>query len=338
MEYQIGLRFDDGATRFIKVRRDETLADAAMRQGVRFPVDCREGACGTCRCKVESGSFHPGDCAEDALPASDAKLGWALGCQMRPNSDGVVQVPMSASACLHTPLTHEVHVASLRRLGSRMISLTLEHLKLKELHFLPGQYVRLWLPDGSASRAYSFSSLVREPGHVDLLIRLLPDGRMSEWLRDTAKIGDRLKINAPFGSFYLRPASRPILMLAGGTGLGPMLAMLESLAKQPASAPPCHLLLGLADDGDTQVLDLLAPFQARLANLEVTVCVSDPQSKHALRGHVVDHLQAHMLLDGNVDLYVCGPPPMVDALNIWLDSVPHKPVGFYLERFTPGGA
>jgi benzoate/toluate 1,2-dioxygenase reductase component len=337
MEHQIGLRFDDGATRFIQVRGGETLADAAIRQGLRFPVDCREGACGTCRCKVESGSFDPGDCAEDALPASDAKLGWALGCQMRPRSNGMVHVPVAASACLHTPQTLEVRIASLRSLGPRMLSLTLENPQLKELRFLPGQYVRLWLPDSNASRAYSFSSLVHGPGQVDLLIRLLPDGQMSNWLRDKARVGDGLKLNAPYGSFFLRPTPRPLLMLAGGTGLGPMLAMLELLAEDPDTAPPCQLLIGLADDGDTQVLDLLKPLQARLPKLEVMVCISDPQSKHTLRGHVVTHLQAHMLRDGDVDLYVCGPPPMVQALNDWLEKAPHQPTGFYLERFTPGG-
>ncbi|WP_031256345.1 2Fe-2S iron-sulfur cluster binding domain-containing protein [Curvibacter lanceolatus] len=336
MEHQIGLRFEDGATRFIQVRSGETLADASIRQGVRFPVDCREGACGTCRCQVESGSYDPGDCAEDALSAEDARLGWALGCQMRPRSSGVVHVPIDASACLHKPLEQAVQIGALRRLGPRMVSLTLEHPDLMALRFLPGQYLRLWLPDGSASRAYSFSSLVRAPGQVDLLVRLLPDGRMSQWLNDTAQVGDTLKLTAPYGGFYLRPAQRPLLMLAGGTGLGPMLAMLELLAQAPDQAPPCHLVLGLADDQDLPVLDLLSPLKERLPQLTLTVCVSDPQSTQGLRGHLVTHLQPAMLNQGDVDLYVCGPPPMVQALNDWLAAAPCQPAGFHIERFTPG--
>ncbi|MDD0813224.1 2Fe-2S iron-sulfur cluster-binding protein [Curvibacter sp. HBC28] len=336
MEHQIGLRFEDGATRFIQVRSGETLADASIRQGIRFPVDCREGACGTCRCQVESGDFDPGDCAEDALSAADAQLGWALGCQMRPRSHGVVHVPIDASACLHKPLELEVRVRSLQKRGPRMVSLTLEHPQLMAMRFLPGQYLRLWLPDGSASRAYSFSSLVREPGEVDLLVRLLPDGRMSQWLQHQAQAGESLKLQASFGSFYLRPARRPLLMLAGGTGLGPMLAMLELLAQNPDSAPACHLLLGLSDDQDVPVLSLLQTLRHRLPQLEVTLCVSDPASTQGLRGHLVQHLQPSMLREGDVDMYVCGPPMMVQALSDWMATAPCQPAGFYIERFTPG--
>jgi benzoate/toluate 1,2-dioxygenase reductase subunit len=143
-------------------------------------------------------------------------------------------------------------------------------------------------------------------------------------------------LTASYGSFYLRPAQRPLLMLAGGTGLGPMLAMLELLAQAPDKAPPCHLVLGLADDNDLPVLDLLTPLKDRLPQLTFTVCVSDPQSTQGLRGHLVTHLQPAMLNQGDVDMYVCGPPPMVQALNDWLAAAPCQPAGFYLERFTPG--
>ena len=252
MTYRIGLRFEDGATKIIACRPKETLVDAAMRQGVSLPIDCREGACGTCRCLVESGAVDLGDYVEDALSEVDVAQGWALACQARPTSDCVFHVPASSAVCQSKPSTIEARLTSIDKLGTKVMSITVEGPAIEALEYMPGQYAKVFLPDGSAQRAYSFSSMKTDETKLSFLIRLVPEGQMSTWLETEAKVGDKLAFQGPFGSFYLRPIQRPILMLAGGTGLGPMLAMLESLEAMGRLQQPCHLMLGVNDDDDAQ--------------------------------------------------------------------------------------
>ncbi|MGI9340026.1 MAG: 2Fe-2S iron-sulfur cluster-binding protein, partial [Psychrobacter sp.] len=101
MEYNIALQFEDGVTGFIKCEADETVAEAAYRQKFNIPVDCLDGACGTCRCHCESGSYdmHPDMYIEDALTEAEAEEGYVLTCQMIPESDCVIKVPTSSEAC-----------------------------------------------------------------------------------------------------------------------------------------------------------------------------------------------------------------------------------------------
>ena len=113
---------------------------------------------------------------------------------------------------------------------------------LASLAFLPGQYVNLQVPGSEQRRAYSFSSLAKD-GEVSFLIRNVPGGLMSGFLSGTARAGDSLAMDGPLGSFYLREIHRPLLMLAGGTGLAPFTAMLERIAEQ-GSAHPLHLVYG----------------------------------------------------------------------------------------------
>src|SRR5246127_4369045 len=101
MSYHIALQFEDGVTRFISCNQDEKLADAAYRQKVNIPLDCRDGACGTCRGLCESGEYDlpASSYIEDALTPEEAAKGYVLACQTRPRSDCVIKVPASSAAC-----------------------------------------------------------------------------------------------------------------------------------------------------------------------------------------------------------------------------------------------
>lgn len=335
MNYHVGLRFEDGRMQFIGCRPGERLADAAIRQGVRIPVDCREGACGTCRCQVETGQYDLGDCVEDALSPSDAAQGHALACQLRLQSDAVVHIPVSAASCQAQTEAWSVSLQTLERVGDRMMRLRVQSDALKSLQFLPGQYGKLGAPGLGHTRAYSFSSLVSREGEVEFLVRLVPDGLMSQWLSQHAAVGAELTLTAPFGGFYLRPVVRPVVMLAGGTGLAPMLSMLEHMDTHGLRDQPCLLMLGVNDDGDAAVAAELPTWQMRLPQLQWQVCVADAASALPHKGYVTDHLTAELLHHGEADLYVCGPPAMVSGVQGWLDTQGLKPAGFYHERFNP---
>ncbi|MGY4527371.1 benzoate 1,2-dioxygenase electron transfer component BenC [Pseudomonas sp. TE21394] len=333
MSYQIALNFEDGVTRFIEASGHESVADAAYRQGINIPLDCRDGACGTCKCKAESGRYEQGDnFIEDALSDDEIADGYVLTCQMRAASDCVIRIPASSQLCKTEQACFEAAISDLRQLSASTIALSLRGEALSRLAFLPGQYVNLMVPGSGQSRAYSFSSLQKD-GEVSFLIRNVPGGLMSSFLSNLAKIGDSMTLTGPLGSFYLRPIQRPLLLLAGGTGLAPFTAMLEKIAEQ-GSAHPLHLIYGVTNDFDLVELDRLQALAARIPNFTFSACVANPDSQYPRKGYVTQHIEPHHLNDGDVDVYLCGPPPMVEAVSQYVREQGITPTNFYYEKFA----
>lgn len=332
MTHHIAFQFEDGVTRFIEANPTETVADAAYRQGVNIPLDCRDGACGTCKCFAESGTYTMGDYIEDALSDDEAKEGYVLTCQMRAQTDCVVRVPASSAVCKTQQASYDVTVKEVRQQSPSTISLTIQGESLSKLSFLPGQYVNLQVPGTNETRAYSFSSLVKD-GAVSFLIRNVPNGKMSGFLTTQAQPGAAMKLAGPLGSFYLRDIKRPLLMLAGGTGLAPFTAMLKKIAEQ-GSAFPIHLIYGVTNDADLVDLDKLDAFKAQIPNFTWAACVANPESTYPNKGYVTNHIQPTQLNAGEVDIYLCGPPPMVEAVNQYMRDQGIKPANFYHEKFS----
>ena len=333
MSYQIALNFEDGVTRFIEASGHETVADAAYRQGINIPLDCRDGACGTCKCKAESGRYDLGDnFIEDALSEDEVAEGYVLTCQMRAESDCVIRIPASSQLCKTEQASFEAAISDVRQLSASTIALSIKGEALGRLAFLPGQYVNLKVPGSEQSRAYSFSSLQKN-GEVSFLIRNVPGGLMSSFLTNLAKAGDSMTLAGPLGSFYLRPIQRPLLLLAGGTGLAPFTAMLEKIAEQ-GSEHPLHLIYGVTNDFDLVELDRLQALAARIPNFTFSACVANPDSQYPQKGYETQHIEPRHLNDGDVDVYLCGPPPMVEAVSQYVREQGITPANFYYEKFA----
>ncbi|MBH3422276.1 benzoate 1,2-dioxygenase electron transfer component BenC [Pseudomonas gessardii] len=331
MTYAIALNFEDGVTRFIDCQVGEKVLDAAFRQRINLPMDCSDGVCGTCKCRCETGAYDLGDdYIEDALSADEAQERQVLTCQMVPHSDCVIAVPVPSSACKTGTTRFAATLASITRHADAAleVSFELDHAPV----FLPGQYVNIDVPDSGQTRSYSFSS---RPGETlaSFLIKHVPGGLMSGWL-ERAQPGDSVLITGPLGSFYLREVVRPLLLLAGGTGLAPFLSMLEVLALR-GETRPITLIYGVTRDQDLVLVEALEAFAARLPNLTLVTCVADPQTAHPRQGYVTQHMASEVLNDGDIDVYLCGPPPMVDAVRQHFKSQGVSPASFHYEKFTP---
>ncbi|MBF4209247.1 2Fe-2S iron-sulfur cluster binding domain-containing protein [Pseudomonas donghuensis] len=335
--HKIALNFEDGVTRFIDATAEETVADAAYRQGINIPLDCRDGACGTCKCFAEAGRYDLGqEYIEDALSEEEAAQGYVLTCQMRAESDCVVRVPASSQLCKTEQASYQASISAVRQLSDSTIALSIKGEALSRLAFLPGQYVNLGVPGSEQTRAYSFSSLQKD-GEVSFLIRNVPGGLMSSFLTGLAKAGDSMTLAGPLGSFYLREIRRPLLLLAGGTGLAPFTAMLEKIAEE-GSEHPLHLIYGVTNDFDLVELDRLQAFAARIANFSFSACVANPESQHPLKGYVTQHIEPRHLNEGDVDVYLCGPPLMVEAVSQYIREQGITPANFYYEKFAAAAA
>jgi benzoate/toluate 1,2-dioxygenase reductase subunit len=334
MDYRIALNFEDGATRFIDCKPTESVLDAAYRHKINLPMDCSDGVCGTCKCRCEEGEYDLGDdYVEDALSKDEAAERMVLTCQMRPSSDCVLAVPVPSSACKVKPAEHTGTVSLVEGISNSTFLLGVTLDDVSALHFLPGQYVSLNVPGTSQSRAYSFSTA---PGSKEarFLIRNVPGGLMSGWLSREAAIGQRMNFVGPSGSFFLRPVERPILMLAGGTGLAPLLSMLEVLANRGCTQP-IHLIYGVTTDGDLVETARIESLAERLPTFSWAGCVAEEASNHPLKGYVTQHLSNAHLNGGDSDIYLCGPPPMVEAVRIFLRDKGVTPAHFHYEKFAP---
>ena len=333
MCYRIALNFEDGITRFVDCKKGEKVLDAAYRNKINLPMDCSDGVCGTCKCRAESGAYDMGDdYIEDALTADEAEQGLVLTCQMVPSSDCVISVPTTSQACKTGQQSFATTVTRIAPHHDAAVVLELAIDAATAPAFLPGQYVNIEVPGSGTHRSYSFSSA---PGEAQLgfLIKKIPDGVMSSWLA-RAKSGDQLTLTGPMGSFYLRDGDGPLLFLAGGTGLAPFLSMLEVLARA-GSQRQIHLIYGVTRDLDLVLVDELAAYADRLPGFSHATVVADTASDHPRKGWVTQHMPADMLATGAVDIYLCGPPPMVDAVRHYLDDNGVTPASFHYEKFTP---
>lgn len=329
--YRIALNFEDGVTRFIECKDGEKVLDAAFRNKINLPMDCSDGVCGTCKCRAESGSYDLGDdFIDDALTSDEAESGLVLTCQMKPTSDCVVAVPTTSAACKTGQQSFSATVAHVSPHNDAAIVLELNIDTAPA--FLPGQYANIDVPGSGQNRSYSFSTAPGE-ARIGFLIKKIPGGLMSNWL-ERAEVGTTLQLTGPLGSFYLREVQRPLLFLAGGTGLAPFLSMLEVLARENAQQN-IHLIYGVTRDLDLVLVDVIEAYTRRLANFTFTTVVAEETSSHPSKGWVTQHMPAEVLNGGDVDVYLCGPPPMVDAVRRHFDENHVTPNSFHYEKFTP---
>jgi benzoate/toluate 1,2-dioxygenase reductase subunit len=333
MSFQVALNFEDGVTRFIRCRPDETVAEASYKARINIPLDCRDGACGTCKSLCDSGTFDGGDYIDEALTDEEAAAGHCLPCQMTPESDLVLRVPTSSAVAKTEAATHGATVCDIRRHSPGTVEFALELADRQALDFLPGQYVNIDVPGTGQSRSYSFSSGPDQQA-ASFLVRLAEGGAMSDYLAERAQVGDRLELTGPMGSFYLREVTRPLLLLAGGTGLAPLLSMLETMARQPV-AHPVHLLYGVTTDEDLVHLDTLEDYAKVIPSFTFDHCVADPGSTARNKGYVTTLIDGATLHGGDADVYLCGPPPMVEAVREHIASLGVTPAAFHYEKFTP---
>ena len=333
-QHQVALAFEDGVTRFISCTEDQTVADASYRSRINIPLDCRDGACGTCKAFCESGEFDGGTYIDDALSADEANQGYALPCVMKPRSDLVLRIASTSEVAKTQAATYVGRLTELTRLSPTTMALTLEIPNRDELAFLPGQYVNIAVPGSDESRSYSFSNAPDEKA-LTFLIKLTPGGVMSTYLTERAQVGDELTFTGPNGSFFLRETQRPVLLLAGGTGLAPILSILRTM--RAGTGRPVHVVYGVSTDQDLVELDTLERLAKEVENLTWQHCVADPASSATHKGYVTSLIEPEHLYDGEVAVYLCGPPPMVEAVRKHFADQGVEPAGFYYEKFALSG-
>jgi CDP-4-dehydro-6-deoxyglucose reductase, E3 len=212
-----------------------SILDAARNAGVVLEYSCRTGRCGLCKAHVVSGETQPIRPEEEGLTPAEAEQGIVLTCCRAATADVELDVePLDRLADFEIK-TMPSRIVSIERLAPEIMRVVLKTPPNSPMRFLPGQYVDVIV--GGARRSYSLANAPREDGQLELLIKRYPGGELSAYWFERAQPNDLLRIEGPFGTFFLRDeAPTNILFLATGTGIAPVKALLEELAADPARA------------------------------------------------------------------------------------------------------
>ena len=315
----------------ITVEPKETLLQAALRQGVDFPFSCRVGGCATCKCRLLDGQVKELTRSDYILSDVELDQGYILACQSVPRSDIRIAVALGDGPALRS--------LSGRVLACEQLTHDIIELRIQledSLRYRPGQFAELSLQSlPGLSRSYSFATAVRPDAQVSFFVRQVPGGVFSTHVHKQAMVGDRVTVAGPLGDFWLRPADAPLLLVAGGSGLAPILALLEhALAR--GVARPVTLLFGARGQRDLYALKairaLAADWPARFEFVPVLSDEPDDSDWSGARGFVTAHMGERMTPDCHA--YLCGPPPMIDSAQTLLLAHGVARAHIHADRFT----
>ena len=335
MPYQVTIQ---PSNHIFTAQADETILDAALREGFVISYGCRNGACGTCKGKVLAGSVDYGTYQESALTSAEKRLGMALFCQAKPRGDIVIQ-------CREIGATRDIQVKTLpcrvqkmHRVAADIMVLYLKLPASERLQFLAGQYVDILMKDGSR-RSVSMANAPHDDEFLQLHLRDY-GGPFSRHVFDKMKERDILRFEGPLGTFFLREDSaKPVILLASGTGFAPIKAVIEQ-AFHAGNARPMVLYWGARVRADLYMPELPERWAATHAGFKYVPVLSEPLPDDNWTGRT--GLVHQAVIEDFPDMrgyqvYACGAPIVVESAHRDFTarcSLPEEE--FFSDAFTPG--
>ena len=322
---------------------DETILHAAFRQGIMLMHGCKEGQCSACKSFLLDGDVDLDKYSTFALPDFEEAEGWTLLCRAHAYSDLEVELINYDEEALHggtPPRTVSARVTAVESLTHDITRLCLAVEDDDEFTFKPGQYVDIRIPGGAEDehRSFSMANLAAEAGELEFMIKRYEGGRFSGLLGDDGlKAGDTLEVTGPYGVFTLRASSpRRIVFIGGGAGMAPILCLLRSMAEAGVERPAVYYY-GARTETDLFHLEELAELGDRLPAFSFVPALSEAADGDGWAGEtglitdVVERLEDDL---AEVDAYLCGPPPMVDAAIALLEAKGVPEAHIYFDKFT----
>jgi NAD(P)H-flavin reductase/ferredoxin len=314
----------------------ETLLEAALRNQIYLKYGCKHGGCGTCKVRLVEGDVEEVG-VSFALTSEDRKNDLVLACASIPSGPCAIDVtPMK--------LTPEDYFAGdrTRHYESTLIwieeltpDITRVRLDLAEpIRFAAGQFVNVTVPPANVLRSFSIASAPDTPYVIELIVKRYPTGAFNNFLRST-ELGARVRISGPYGSLRVHASHRPILMIAGGSGLAPLLSILRNLVAR-CEARPVSIFFGARTEKDLYLREEIETLGSKLPTFEFIPVLSESWPVHWIgeTGLVTDAI-ARYFDRVTHDVYACGPPAMVDAVAELAVSRGARKRNIYFDAFTP---
>ena len=335
----LSIRVLSDPPRTVPVCEGDTLLSSLLQAGLPFPHSCQQGNCGTCKCELIAGDILDLPYSQFALSAEERARNVILACRSQIWGDCVIRPLDSGEEVMHPSRILHCRVATLTGLTHDIKVLGLADEAGSPLLFTAGQYAKLEFGAG-LERDFSMAST---PGAalLEFFVRRVSGGSATKYLFDELRIGAQVKVSGPFGSAYLRERhTGPILAVAGGSGLAPIKSIVETVLTADTDRE-VHLYFGARDERDIYLEPLLQQWQARAANLRVHVVLSAPSQASARRVGLITEAVAQDLTSlTGFKAYLAGPPPMVEAMQVWLlqSGLPRRNIhadAFYTQAEKP---
>lgn len=349
MTYQITVQ---PSGRQFATEAEETILSAGIRAGVGLPYGCKDGACGSCKCKKISGTVVHGEHQAKALSPEEEANGFVLTCCAVAQSDVTLESRQVTDASAFPIKKMPARVAALEKKSADVMAVRLQLPATEQFRYHAGQYIEFILRDGSR-RAYSMANAphtqVETPG-LDLHIRHLPGGKFTDHVFGAMKEKEIQRIEGPFGSFYLREdTNKPMVFVASGTGFAPIKALLEHIqyitehSADPAlgaaqALRPIHFYWGGRRPSDLYLDDWVKAQLPKMPQLHYIPVVSEASPEDAWQGRTGFVHQA--VLDDFADLsghqvYACGAPIVVNSAQSSFTTQRGLPEDeFFADSFT----
>jgi CDP-4-dehydro-6-deoxyglucose reductase len=331
MTYQVTIAAS--GTRFI-VENEESVLDAALRQGIGLPYGCRNGQCGSCKGKLQSGKVHYRQ-KPAALTEEEAQHGYTLFCQACPDSDLIIAIQEITSSAEIPVKRFPAKVCSITRLNHDVMRICLKIPESIRMQFLAGQYIDFILKDGRR-RSFSIANPPHQDKYIELHVRHIQGGRFTGEVFDHMQVNDIVRIEGPLGSFFLREdSSRPVIFLAGGTGMAPIAGIIQYALKKNIQRE-FYIYWGARSAEDLYMHDTVQGWAATHPNVKYIPVLSEPKPGDHWQGRT-GYVHEAVLQDfdslAGYDIYASGPPAMVYAAH---DAfLPHglNPQCYYSDAF-----
>lgn len=326
--------------RTFSVERDEPILHAAIREGIGLPYGCKDGACGSCKSRLLEGRVIHGAHQPKALSDAEEQAGLVLTCCAAPQTDLVLEARTVPGVGEFPIRKMPARVAGIERAAPDVVVLTMQLPANDPLRYRAGQYVEFILRDG-ARRSYSMANAphtVADKPIIELHVRHLPGGKFTDHVFGAMKEKEILRIEGPFGSFFLREDSdKPIVLLASGTGFAPIKAILEHMQFK-AITRPTVLYWGARRPVDLYLHDWAVQATQQMPNLRYVPVLSDaaPEDGWSGRTGFVHHAVMADLPDLSAhQVYACGVPIMVESAQRDFVARCGLPADeFYADSFT----
>ncbi len=324
-----------------EVRRSQSILEAALAQGIAFPHSCTVGTCGACKCRLVSGKIREITNFGYVLSAEELRSNVVLACQAGAKTDVVLDVPGLATKRLNPAGDFMAHILDVQDLTHDIKRVTLE--LDRPLRFDAGQYVQLAVNAIFGARAYSLAMAPSAEGNqtLELFIRRVPEGEFTELLFAGHLVDVPIKVHGPAGNFWLRDSRAPMICIAGGSGLAPLISMLQDAAARQVGRH-CVLLFGARTEADLYGHEAIAAIAAQWNGaFEFVPVLSDVGTDdpwRGARGLVTEQIAAatQQLIAADTEAYLCGPPPMIDAALPLLGALGVSQQHMHFDKFLDG--
>lgn len=326
----------------VKCGPGDTVLGALEREGFALPNNCRAGACGECKTKVLAGEMDQGIVLDMAISQTERDDGYALMCMAKPTSDEItiefgshdarpkLFPPKERVLCVVTDTTmrtNRIKEVRLRPVG-------------EPLRYWPGQYVMVGDERGGhPPRPYSIANAPRSDGELVLLVSRAPEGNTSSWMHDEVEVGSRLTIAGPFGTFIGDPGTdTPVLCLASGSGLAPILALTDAALRR-GFRKPVTILYSARTEADVFDQGLMTWWAAKHRRFTSLVAYTGeapdlPAGASQLRGRIPTVLHTVAADLSGHSVYIAGSPAFVDDCCVAVDRLGVQADHLHVERYT----